>query len=122
MKEIRFFVTQKNGDKYVVVKGALPKSIKLQFKVLCVQKDLEMSAVLEELIEKWIQADGPVYHSSVDLSDENSEDVKAYVPKSLKLHFKTLCTLKQVKMRSVLYELVHEWVKVQSKEVSSAGK
>lgn len=94
----------------MVVKGAVPKSLKLQFKVLCVQKDLEMSAVLEDLIEKWIEADAPVYESPLDLSEEDSEDVKGYIPKSLKLHFKTLCTLKRVKMRSVLYQLIHEWV------------
>lgn len=102
-----------NGEEYVVVKGAVPKSLKLQFKVLCVQQELEMSAVLEGLLEKWIQEDAPIHESIGDLSDEDSEDVKGYVPKSLKLHFKTLCTLKRVKMRSVLYQLINEWVQEQ---------
>ena len=99
----------------MVVKGAVPKSLKLQFKVLCVQQELEMSAVLEDLIEKWIQEDAPIHESPADLSDsdEDSEDVKGYIPKSLKLHFKTLCTLKRVKMRSVLYQIIHEWVQEQ---------
>ena len=97
----------------MVVKGAVPKSLKLQFKVLCVQQELEMSAVLEDLIEKWIQEDAPIHESPTDVSGEDSEDVKGYVPKSLKLHFKTLCTLKRVKMRSVLYQLIHEWVQEQ---------
>ncbi len=97
----------------MVVKGAVPKSLKLQFKVICVQKELEMSAVLEDLIEQWIQADAPVHDSTIDLSSEESEAVKGYIPKSLKLHFKTLCTLKRVKMRSVLHQLINEWVQVQ---------
>lgn len=100
-----------NGEEYVVVKGAVPKSLKLQFKVLCVQQELEMSEVLEDLIGKWIQEDAPIHESPGDLS-EDSEDVKGYVPKSLKLHFKTLCTLKRVKMRSVLYQLINEWVQM----------
>ncbi len=99
-----------NGEDYVVVKGAVPKSLKLQFKVLCVQQELEMSAVLEDLIEKWVQEDAPIHESPADLSNEDSEDVKGYIPKSLKLHFKTLCTLKRVKMRFVLYQLINEWV------------
>ncbi len=99
-----------NDEEYVVVKGSVPRSLKLQFKVLCIQKELQMSEVLEELIEKWIQADGPVPESPADLSNEDSEDVKGYVPKSLKLQFKVLCTQKRVKMRSVLYYLINEWV------------
>ena len=113
VKEARILVVNANGEEYVVVKGAVPKSLKLQFKVLCVQKELEMSAVLEDLIEQWIQADSPVHEFSIDLSAEESEDVKGYVPKSLKLHFKTLCTLKRVKMRSVLHQLINEWVQAQ---------
>lgn len=99
----------------MIVKGAVPKSLKLQFKVLCVQKELEMSTVVEELISKWIQADRVVHESHLDLSHEDSEDVKAYIPKFLKLQFKTLCTLKRVKMRSVLYELLYEWVQANEK-------
>lgn len=101
---------KRDGEESVVVKGAVPRVLKLQFKVLCTQKELEMSAVLEDLIEKWIQADAPVPESPTDLSNEDSEDVKGYIPKSLKLQFKVLCTQKRVKMRSVLYNLINEWV------------
>lgn len=103
-------VVKRDVEEYVVVKGAIPRSLKLQFKVLCTQKELEMSEVLEDLIEKWIKTDAPVPESPVDLSNEDSEDVKGYIPKSLKLQFKVLCTQKRVKMRSVLYNLIHEWV------------
>jgi hypothetical protein len=99
-------------EEYVVIKGAVPKSLKLQFKVICVQKELEMSTVLEDLLKKWIQEGAPVHEFSADLYDEDSEDVKAYIPKSLKLEVKTLCTLKRVKIRSILYQLIHEWVQV----------
>lgn len=96
----------------MVVKGAVPRALKLQFKVLCVHKELEMSEVIEDLIEKWIQADAPVPESRADVSDEDYEDVKGYIPKSLKLQFKVLCTQKRVKMRYVLYQLINEWVQM----------
>jgi len=69
-----------------------------------------MSSVLEDLIEKWIEADGSIPKSTADLSDQNFEEVKGYVPKSLKLQFKVLCTQKRVKMRFILYNLINEWV------------
>lgn len=99
-----------DGEKYVVIKGAVPKSLKLQFKVICVKQELEMSTVLEYLLRQWIQDDAPVHEFSTDLHDEGSEDVKAYIPKSLKLQVKTLCTLKRVKIRSILYQLIYEWI------------
>lgn len=108
-----FSVIKIDDEEYVVVKGSVPKSLKLRLKVICVQKELKISAVMEDLIKRWIQADAPVPESSPDFFDEDLEDVKGYVPKSLKLEFKTLCTLKRVKMRSVLFQLIYEWVQVQ---------
>jgi len=69
-----------------------------------------MSSVLEDLIEKWMQADASVPKSTADFSDQDFEEVKGYVPKSLKLQFKVLCTQKRVKMRFILYNLINEWV------------
>lgn len=69
-----------------------------------------MSTVLEDLVRKWIQVGAPIPESSADLADEESEVVKGYVPKSLKLQFKVLCTQKRVKMRSVVCKLLSEWV------------
>ncbi len=103
-------MTDKDNDKSVVVKGSIPKTLKFHFKVLCVQKELQMSEVLEDLIKQWIQANGPIPESLSDLSNEDSEDVKGYIPKSLKLQFKVLCTQKGVKIRFVLYALINEWV------------
>ncbi|BAY50025.1 hypothetical protein SAMD00079811_76540 (plasmid) [Scytonema sp. HK-05] len=106
------FVAKKDSDEIVVVKGAIPKTLKLRFKVICVQKELEMSEVLEDLIRQWIQADAPITESFVDLSNQESEDVKGYVPKSLKLQFKMLCTQKRVTIRSVLYMLIKQWIEM----------
>ncbi len=114
LSKTRKVVAKRDGEESVVVKGSVPRSLKLQFKVLCIQKELEISAVLEDLIGKWIQADAPVPESPADLSDEDSEVVKGYVPKSLKLQFKVLCTQNRVKMGTVLYNLINEWVQVGS--------
>ncbi|RAM49825.1 hypothetical protein BLD44_006550 [Mastigocladus laminosus UU774] len=103
-------MNNKNNKELSVVKGAIPKTLKLQFKVLCVQKELQMSTVLEDLIRQWIQAGAPVPEFYDDLLDEESEDVKGYIPKSLKLRFKILCTHKRLKIRFVLYALIQEWV------------
>ncbi|MFB2771005.1 hypothetical protein ACE1AT_17185 [Pelatocladus sp. BLCC-F211] len=103
-------MANKNNQELAVVKGAIPKSLKLQFKVLCVQKELQMSAVLEDLIRQWIQAGAPIPEFYDDLLNEESEDIKGYISKSLKLRFKILCTHKRLKIRFVLYALIQEWV------------
>ena len=101
---------KRQEEEFVVVKGSVPSSLKLQFKVLCTQKEMKMSSVLENLLKKWIQADAPIPKSTTDVSHEDFEELKGYVPKSLKLQFKVRCTQKRVNMRSVLYALVNEWV------------
>ncbi|NEP01020.1 MAG: hypothetical protein F6K58_20645 [Symploca sp. SIO2E9] len=101
-------VSKKEEEELVVVKGAVPSYLKLRFKVLCAQQGLKMSSVIEELLKRWIQAGGPISTSLPP--DEDSEDVKGYVPKSLKLQFKVLCTQQRVKMRHVLYQIINEWV------------
>ncbi|WP_414564777.1 MULTISPECIES: hypothetical protein [unclassified Anabaena] len=101
---------KKNSEQTVVVKGAIPKTLKLQFKVMCVQKELEMSEVLEHLIRQWIQANAPITELFPDLSNEENEDVRGYIPKSLKLQFKYICTQKRVMIRSILYLLIKQWV------------
>ena len=103
----------KNSEQTVVVKGAIPKGLKLEFKVLCVKKELEMSKVLEDLIRHWIQTDTPVAESSLELFNQEFEDVKAYVPKSLKRQFKLICTQKRVTIRFILYVLIKQWVQME---------
>ncbi|MEH1935513.1 MAG: hypothetical protein V7L14_17805 [Nostoc sp.] len=106
------FVLKETSEETVVVKGAIPKTLKLKFKVICVQKELEMSEVLDNLIRQWIQADAPLAELSLDSLNEDPEDVKAYVPKSLKRQFKLLCTQKRVSIRSILYLLIKQWVEM----------
>ncbi|BAZ70775.1 MAG: hypothetical protein KME28_04035 [Pelatocladus maniniholoensis HA4357-MV3] len=103
-------MTNQDNNELAVVKGAIPKTLKLQFKVLCVKKELQMSAVLEDLIRQWIQTGAPIPEVYDDLLNEESEDVKGYIPKSLKLRFKIICTHKRLKIRFVLYALIQEWV------------
>lgn len=99
-----------NKEEYAVIKGAIPRYIKYRFKVVCIQKELEMSTVLEELIQKWVQQESPILESSVDLANHDLEDVKGYISKSLKLQFKIICAQKKVKMRFVLYYLINQWL------------
>ncbi|MBH8552323.1 hypothetical protein I8751_08035 [Nostocaceae cyanobacterium CENA357] len=99
-------VAKNEITEFEVVKGTIPKSLKIQFKVFCVQKNLEMSEVLEALIKQWIQTDAPVSQLSYNLVPEELEELKGYVPKSLKYQFKSLCKQKRVTMRSVLYALI----------------
>jgi hypothetical protein len=98
------------GEGWVIVKGSIPKELKLRFKVVCIQKELEMSTILESLIEKWIQTGAPLPKNAIDFSNKDFEDVKGYIPKPLKIQFKVLCTQKQTQMRSVMYNLIHEWL------------
>ncbi|GAB1542259.1 hypothetical protein NUACC21_49330 [Scytonema sp. NUACC21] len=112
-------MAKKDNEGTVIIKGAIPKTLKLDFKVLCVQQELDMSEVLKDLIAQWIRANEPVTESSIYLSNQDSEDVKAYVPKSLKLQFKLLCTQKQVTIRSVLYKLIKQWVETGSSSSDS---
>lgn len=92
--------------KLVVVKSDIPSSLKLRFKVLCTQRQLTMSDVIEELIKKWTQANAPASDFITELSEEDYEGVKAYIPQSLRTQFKVFCTQKQVTMRSALYNLI----------------
>ena len=102
--------------KRVVVKSDIPSSLKLQFKVLSTQRQLTMSNVIEELIKKWIQANAPISDFIAELPEEDYENVKGYVPKSLRIQFKVFCTQKRVTMRSALYNLINEWVTVETNE------
>lgn len=97
-------------EDYTVIKGAIPRDIKYRFKVVCIQRELEMSTVLEELIQEWVQKESPILESSVDFAIDDLEDVKGYISKPLKLHFKILCAQKKVKMRFILYYLINQWL------------
>jgi hypothetical protein len=99
-------------EEFTVVKGNIPKQLKIQFKVFCVQKNVEMSEILETLIHQWIQIGAPIPEIINNLVIEELEEIKGYVPKNLKYQFKILCKQRQVTMRSVLYALITEWVEM----------
>ena len=104
----------KKYEERTVIKVDLPKNLKFQFKVLCTQKNLTMSNVLEKLIEKWIQADFNFDSLIVEPSREENEELKGYISTSLKIDFKILCIQKGITMRSALYNLIDCWLKTES--------
>ena len=99
-------------EEFAVVKGNIPKTLKIQFKVFCVQRNVEMSEILETLIQQWIQRGTPIPQLTNNLLVEELEEIKGYIPKNLKYQFKVLCKQKQVTMRSVLYALITHWVEM----------
>jgi hypothetical protein len=99
------------SEQPVIIKGNIPNTLKLQFKVLCTQRELNMSLVLERLIRQWIQADIPNPELTTYLSDDTFKEIKGYIPKTLKSQFKILCIQKQVGMSAVLHYLIQEWVR-----------
>jgi len=103
-------VSENQDEESVVIKGVIPSRLKLQFKVLCVQRDLKMSTVLENLIRQWLDADAPNVKLITNGSDEDSEEIKGYIPKSLKHQFKVLCVQKRAGMGPLLHSLIQEWV------------
>jgi hypothetical protein len=106
-------VSENQREKPVIIKGSVPSSLKLQFKVLCTQKNLKMSEVIGELISQWIQADAPISNFITDETNEDYEDVKGYISNALKTQFKVHCIQKKVKMNFVLYNLINEWIKTE---------
>ena len=95
---------------FTVVKGIVPKTIKVQFKVFCIQTNIEMSELLETLIKQWVQTGAAVPQMCSNMGEEELEEIKGYIPASLKYQFKVLCKQKRVTMRFVLYALITQWV------------
>jgi hypothetical protein len=50
------FVATPCNTNYEEVRGYIPKALKIQFKVICAQKQIEMNFVLYNLIKKWKKA------------------------------------------------------------------
>lgn len=50
------FVAAPSDTDYEDVRGYLPRELKIQFKVICAQKQIEMNFVLYNLIKKWKKA------------------------------------------------------------------
>jgi hypothetical protein len=114
-------MSTKSNQARVVIKGFIPKSLKLQFKLRCVQHGLKMGEVLEVLVKQWIQANGSTssfttqWHNS---SDEEAESVKGQVSLSLKTEFKSLCTQRKVTQCFTVYNLIRKWVEANHEDTS----
>ena len=114
-KLLSYFKVNQN-EKIVIVKADIPTSLKLQFKVLCIQRKLTMSQALEQLIRNWIQANTPVSDFISEFSEEDYQIIKGYIPESLKTQFKVSCTQKRVTMSSALYNLINIWVMAETNQ------
>ena len=97
-------------ENHVILKANIPSYLKIQFKIICVQKESTMSTEIEKLIRKWIQADTPIDNFVFDLFEEDYQNIKGYIPKSLKNQFKILCTQKGITMTLVLYNLIKNYL------------
>lgn len=104
-------VAQDEIKEALAVKGYIPKSLKMQFKIFCVKNNLEMSEVLETLIMQWIQSGSPILQAPRKLVNEELAEIKGYIPKPLKEEFKTLCKQNRRTMGSILYALIIQSVK-----------
>ncbi|MGF1521874.1 MAG: hypothetical protein ACFBSF_06075 [Leptolyngbyaceae cyanobacterium] len=110
LKEIYDSAVKVNADRAVVVKAFIPQSLKVQFKVCCIQRELKMSAVLEHLIRQWIASGSTDLEPVANPCDEPVEEVKGYIPRALKQQFKVLCTQNHIQMSYLLHSLIQKWL------------
>lgn len=93
------------SSKKDVVKTAIPDYLKVEFKIICIQNELTISSMLEQLIEKIIEEDQD-FSSDLNLEMSKSQIIKAYIPRDLKRKFKVFCVQKQIPMNLVLQYLI----------------
>ena len=77
-----------------------------------------MSHILEELISQWIQDGFSINDFNFEPISTECEDIKGYIPESLKTSFKISCIEKGVTMRFALYNLICLWIKRECQEES----
>ena len=102
-------MNNKEGKEKSVIKTLISNSLKVQFKLFCVQNEITMSEMLERLIRNLIEADQDLLENLTPPL-QNHKVVKGYIPSSLKLQFKVFCTQKQLPMNLVLSYLIETWV------------
>lgn len=101
---------EENNKKHVLINTNVSKKMKRRFKILCAEKDLTMSTVIEQSIKTWIQANAPISDFTADLSNKEYEIVKGYIPHFLKTEFKVFCTQHGITMNQALYNLLRQWI------------
>ena len=104
-------MNNKEGKEKSVIKTLISNSLKVQFKLFCVQNEITMSEMLERLIRNLIEADQDLLEN-LNPPLQNPKVVKGYIPSSLKLQFKVFCTQKQLPMNLVLSYLIETWVEI----------
>ncbi|MEL6501615.1 MAG: hypothetical protein AAFV28_06220 [Cyanobacteria bacterium J06635_13] len=100
----------KDTQKSVVVKTGISSQLKLDFKILCVQQETTMSLAIEKLVRKWLAENGSVIPRNSSRSQADLEVLGIYIPMPLKMELKVLCMQQKVSMKTVLAQLIEEWV------------
>ncbi|MDJ0618547.1 MAG: hypothetical protein QNJ63_17680 [Calothrix sp. MO_192.B10] len=99
------------GEEYVIIKATISSSLKLQFKLLCIERALNMREVVNILISEWVISDGLMLNLDFHECNESNGIIKATIPRELKIEFKSLCARRNLTLRFVLCSLIHHYVK-----------
>lgn len=102
-------MTANHQEEKSVIKTSVASSLKVQFKLLCVQNELTISDMLERLIHDLVESEREI-PSNLPSPLQEIKVVKGYIPSSLKREFKLFCTQKQIPMNLVLSYLIRTWV------------
>ncbi|MEL6438985.1 MAG: hypothetical protein AAFQ80_07005 [Cyanobacteria bacterium J06621_8] len=113
---------QENKEKNLIAKADIPSPLKLQFKILCARKGLNMSVISEHLLRNWLIAGEPTVSKMVSFPEEDLEVISVYIPESLKVQLKVKCMEEKVTMKFVLFQLIQIWVAENSEHSSSPVK
>ena len=95
-----------------IIKTSIDNSSKVEFKILCVQNELTISHMLEELVEDLLNTERHI-PQNIKFKSENMQVIKAYIPKELKLRFKLFCIQKQISMNYTLRFLIQDLIESQ---------
>ncbi|MEM8677317.1 MAG: hypothetical protein AAGF83_26185 [Cyanobacteria bacterium P01_G01_bin.67] len=105
---------QEHKEKSQIAKADIPGSLKLQFKILCARKGLNMSVISEHLLRDWLLTGEPRINKTVPFPEQDLEVISVYVPESLKVQLKVKCMQEKVTMKFVLFQLIQIWVEENS--------
>ena len=97
-----------------IIKTSVDTTTKVKFKTLCIQKQLTISRVLEEIIEDVLNTDRYIPRD-LKFESQNMQIVKAYISQDLKLRFKIFCAERQIPMNYILRFLIQNKIKTEDK-------
>ena len=102
-------------EKSVIAKAAISSELKLQFKILCAQQGLNMSAMSEQLLRDWLSTKELIFQPINSSPEAEMEVISVYIPESLKVELKVLSMQQKVTMTFVLSQLIQVWVEANQK-------